>query len=178
MTSFCPLLSLSDRCWAAAQPWVVHIFLILLHRDRVTEHNATFCSPVLLFLTLSHGKFQNPTQKSSRSLLILFEGSISEVAAKGELRQDSNCSKCTSAGKSTCCNHYAEVEEMENPKHNGVGKVCITLIFLFQDMNCGAEASLTRWKQASYFSKSMLKKSTLHGVFQGYLCENIDQISM
>lgn len=64
----------------------------------------------LLFLTLSHGKSQNPTQESSRGLLIPFEGSISEVADKGELRQGFNSSKCASTGKSTCCNHYAEVE--------------------------------------------------------------------
>lgn len=135
ITSFCPSFPSLSCSSAMGCPCISHPVA-----QGQGDSTIQLSAALLLFLTLSHEKSQNPSQKSSRSSLVRFEGNISEVADKGEFRQGCRSSKCAS----TSCNHCAGVEQVANPKQGGVGKVCITLRFLFQDMNCGAGASLSR----------------------------------
>lgn len=82
MTS-CPLLSKSDRCWAADQPRVVHIFLILFHSERVTEHSATFCSPVCCFWPCPMESLKIPVRNQAGACWFLLKAVFQKWLTKG-----------------------------------------------------------------------------------------------
>lgn len=154
---------------------------------RVTEHDVTFCSHGWCFSGVSDlnlwkiSKSQSEIKQTTGTCWLLLKASISEVADKGEFRQNSNSSNVPALELAVVISSSISVlmwNRLANPKQNGVGNVCITLIFPFQDMYCSTEASLARWMKTGHFSKCMLKKSTLRGFFQCHLCKNISQMGV